>query len=578
MVSTQHHYSPEDLIDKYNVLVVDDEEGNLKAIKRSFRRTKYQVYTASSAKEALRILKQHHFKVVLSDFRMPDIDGGTLVKKIKQCYPNIVSMILTAYADFDSAMSVMNTGVAYKFLTKPWSNEQLINEVDQAFTEYEQRLSNTSAGKLSKKYIKPDRVNFDKTIQRLIADQTEFSLISIIVADISLHDHHWTQTQQGITLEYVSKIIDTCPLESYEVFNVDVDQLLVISTKKEQAETLHQKLIMVDKALSLCIDNEQIVPKLQCHFAYALAPFEGMEVAQLLHSIRSISEQEYRDNKRSGDKAHIIHLDTKYMTEKKRKKSIQNSIQQAINTNQFSLYYQPKVRLEDGIVETAEVLMRWQHASLGWVSPVEFIGLSELDGQIQAIGDWLIENSINQLIDFKKRFNGNIKLAINISPRQLQSNQIIEELTYLLKRTGINPACLELEITEGCIIEDLTQTADILWQLKHLGVNIAIDDFGSGYSSFAYLSKLPVDVLKLDKILIDDLGINTGVNDMLQSIIDLCHRLNIEVVAEGVEQQDQVELLRDYGCHYIQGYVYSKPVTKDEFETILINQPFKLMA
>ena len=124
----------------------------------------------------------------------------------------------------------------------------------------------------------------------------------------------------------------------------------------------------------------------------------------------------------------------------------------------------------------------------------------------------------------------------------------------------------------GCIIDDLQQTSDVLWKLKSLGVSIAIDDFGSGYASFSYLSKLPVDVLKLDKILIDDLGINSDISDMLQSIIELCRRMNIKVVAEGVEDEQQVEMLRKLGCHYIQGYVYSKPVTKTHFEKILINQ------
>tara|TARA_R110001583_G_scaffold69129_7_gene196227 strand:+ start:6108 stop:7835 length:1728 start_codon:yes stop_codon:yes gene_type:complete len=573
MTNTQYNDSSEMQIEKYNLLVVDDEEGNLKAIKRSFRRTKYQVFTANSAKEALSILEKHDFQVVLSDFRMPEVDGGTLVKKIKQDYPNIVSMILTAYADFDAAVSVMNTGAAYKFLSKPWTNQQLINEVDEAFSEYEQRLFNISTIKLSKKYIKPERIHFDKTIKSLIEKDTEFSLISIIVPDISLNDHYWTQTNQGLTLEYITNIISTCPLENYQLFKVDVDQLLVISTEK--TVQLHQKLVLLDKTLSDAIENDEALPKLHCHFAYALAPFKSVDILQLLHSMRSLSEQDYRDHKLNGDKAHIIKLDTKYVADKQRKKNIQSSIQQAINSDHFSLYFQPKVRLDNGLVETAEVLMRWDHASLGWISPVEFIAISELDGQIDAIGNWLLKHSISQLIELQKQYGDNVKLAINVSPRQLQNHRIVDELSYLLKKTGLPANSLELEITEGCLIEDLDKTASILWELKNLGVNIAIDDFGSGYSSFAYLSKLPVDTLKLDKILIDDLGINKDVSDMLQSIIELCIKMNIEVVAEGVEQQQQVDMLKEYGCHYIQGYIYSKPVTKAEFENILINQPFK---
>lgn len=573
MTNTQYNNSSDTNIGNYNLLVVDDEEGNLKAIKRSFRRTKYQVFTANSAKVALSMLEQHDFQVVLSDFRMPEVDGGTLVKKIKQDYPNIISMILTAYADFDAAVSVMNTGAAYKFLTKPWTNQQLINEVDEALREYEQRLFNISTINVSKKYIKPERIKFDEIIKNLIEKDLEFSLVSIIVPDISLDEKYWTQTKQGLTLEYITKIISSYSLENYQVFKVDVDQLLLISTEKP--DQLHQKLELLDATLSDAIENDQNLPKLQCHFAYAVAPFKSMDILQLLHSMRSLSEQDYRDHKTDGAKAHIIKLDTKYVADKQRKKNIQSSIQQAINSDHFSLYFQPKVRLDNGLVETAEVLMRWDHASLGWISPVEFIAISELDGQIEAIGNWLLKHSISQLIELQKQYGNNVKLAINVSPRQLQNHRIVDELSYLLKETGLSAASLELEITEGCLIEDIDKTASVLWKLKDLGVNIAIDDFGSGYSSFAYLSKLPVDVLKLDKILIDDLGINKDVSDMLQSIIELCTKMNIDVVAEGVEQQQQVEMLKEYGCHYIQGYIYSKPVTKAEFETILINQPFK---
>lgn len=579
MINVPDNYSSVKPAQYFNLLVVDDEESNLKAIKRSFKRTKYQVYTANSAQEGLKLLRERDFQVVLSDFRMPDIDGGTLVKKIKQCYPNIVSMILTAYADFDAAVDVMNSGAAYKFLSKPWSNQKLIEEVGQAFDVYYERIASLSKEKLHEQYIKPGRVSFDKKIQELLQSDSKFALASIIVSDISLYDHYWEQRggHDSATDSVTNIIRKWLPLHC-EMFELDVDQLLIIIPEAEcQDEAgLHYQLTCLDKKLSKPHEPNDFAPKLQCYLAYALIPFEGMNIPQLLHSIRNLSEQDYRDNQRSNDKSYVVRLDSSYVTQKKRKKTIQNSIQQAINSNQFSLYYQPKVRVDNGLVETAEVLMRWQHTSLGWVSPLEFISLSEIDGQIEQIGHWLIDNSIEQLIDLKKQYGENIKLAINVSPRQLQNTQIVDELTQLLEKTGLDPASLELEITEGCIIEDLRQTGDVLWKLKNLGLNIAIDDFGSGYSSFAYLSRLPIDVLKLDKILIDDLGINSDVSEMLQSIIALCHKMDIEVVAEGVEAESQVEMLKAFGCDYIQGYVYSKPVAKDEFEKILVEQPFKL--
>ncbi len=310
--------------------------------------------------------------------------------------------------------------------------------------------------------------------------------------------------------------------------------------------------------------------------AYAISPFEGATIEQLVNSIKHLSFEDYHLGETSI-RPEVIKLDAQHLAQKKRKQTIRSSIQQAITSNQFKLFFQPKVRLDNGLVESAEVLMRWQHSSLGWVSPNEFISLSELDGQIMQVGSWLLENSVAQLMAMRKQYGNNLSLSINVSPRQLQSEQMVHELSYLLAETQIEPSCIELELTEGCVIKDLGQTASILNQLKALGVRIAIDDFGAGYATFAYLSKLPIDLLKLDKVLVDDIESNEDVINMLQSIIQLCKKMGIEVVAEGAENQRQVDILRGLQCDYVQGFVYSRPVTKSQFEKILINQPYQLM-
>jgi EAL domain-containing protein (putative c-di-GMP-specific phosphodiesterase class I)/FixJ family two-component response regulator len=569
----QKALSTESKKNKCNLLVIDDEIGILKAIKRSFNHTKYQVYTANSAKEGMKVLQEEDVQVVLSDFRMPDVDGGTLVKNVKQQYPDIVSMILTGYADYDTAVDVMNSGDAYKFLSKPWNNKQLIHEVDQAFDEYQSRRKAKLSKQLNDRYVKPERIVFDQAASLLLKREEKFAVASIIVSDISLIDQYWDELgYHDSALESVSKVIRACLSKKCEMFEVDVDHLLVIIPDNECNNDLQGKLSILSEALSVSYESTDLKPKLNCHVAYTFAPFEGVKIPQLLHSFRSFSKQNEGDNQNSK----VIRLDATHLAQKKRKQTIQNSIQNAINTNQFSLFFQPKVKLENGLVENAEVLMRWEHSSLGWVSPLEFISLSELDGQIEKIGSWLLEKSITQLVGLRKQYGDNLSLAINVSPRQLHNDQIVDELSYLLSKTKLNPNCIELEITEGCVIEDFQKAGEVLWQLKDLGVRVAIDDFGAGYSSFAYLSKLPVDVLKLDKILIDDLESNNDVINMLQSIIGLCKSLQIEVVAEGVENERQVELLNELECDYIQGFVYSQPVAKSEFEKILVNQPFKI--
>lgn len=558
-----------------NLLVIDDEVGILKAIKRGFNHSKYNVLTALSAEEGLKVLETNDIQVLLSDFRMPETDGGTLVKHVQKQYPDIVSMILTGYADFDAAVDVMNSGAAYKFLSKPWDNQQLLEDVDQAFDEYQLRRADHAKQDIKEQYIKPGRILFDEKAKYLMKRQSHFAIASVVVSDISLFDQYWEKRgQHESALSSVFKTMQACLPSDCEIFETDIDQFLVIIPEHECGENLHGGLVLLQKALSLSYENTALKPKLNCHLSYAVAPFENVSLVRLLHSFRQVSHHEQTDISQSG-RDNVVKLDAQHLAQKKRKHTIQTSIQKAITSNQFSLFFQPKVRLDNGLVESAEVLMRWQHSSLGWVSPVEFISLSELDGQIEKIGSWLFSNSIEQLIGLRKQYGDNISLAVNVSPRQLQSHQIVDELKYLLETTQINPSCIELEITEGCVIEDFPEAGDILWQLKDLGVRIAIDDFGSGYTSFSYLSKLPVDVLKLDKILIDDIEENPDAVSMLQSVIGLCQKMHIQIIAEGVETQRQVGILRDLGCDYIQGFVYSRPVTKAQFEKILINQPYR---
>jgi EAL domain-containing protein (putative c-di-GMP-specific phosphodiesterase class I)/FixJ family two-component response regulator len=558
-----------------NLLVVDDEQEILAALKRNFHQTHYKVFTASSAQECLDILENEDIQVLLSDFRMPEVDGGTLVKQVKLQYPDIVSMILTGYADFDAAVSVMNSGAAYKFLSKPWNNQELTNEVEQAFDEFTLRQADNNKHKPTVPNSKPERACFEQRLQALTKQQQPFAVASITLSEFAMYDPYWEQQDNARgPLSTINHTTRACLTDECEIFETDIDQLLVIIPTYQNAKMLHDGLSILQQALTNCYPASHSSHQQNCTLAYAISPFENISLVRLLHAFRQASCQQ-SIHSCDNNRGNIIKLDAPLIAQKQRIHTIQNSIQQAINCNQFSLFFQPKVRVDNGLVESAEVLMRWQHASLGWVSPVEFISLSELDGQIEKIGSWLFSNSVQQLKSLRKQYGQTLSLAINVSPRQLRSEKIVIELNDLINQTKIEPSSIELEITEGCVIEDFPQTTEILWQLKRLGVKIALDDFGSGYTSFSYLSKLPVDVLKLDKILIDDIENNLNAVSMLTSVIGLCKKLGIKIVAEGAENQKQVNILQQLGCDYIQGFVYSRPVTKAQFEKILINQPYK---
>ena len=255
---------------------------------------------------------------------------------------------------------------------------------------------------------------------------------------------------------------------------------------------------------------------------------------------------------------------------------IKSDVIHALRKNQFYLVYQPKVTLASGLIESAEVLLRWEHKSLGWLSPGEFIDIAESDGQIIEISQWVIDNGLKELSRLIALSDQIQSLSINISASQLMNFNIVQTIAEGLKKYQIDPKKLEVEVTETSLMQNLNTTSVTLNELKKIGVKIAIDDFGVGYSSFAYLTKLPIDVLKLDRILLDDIASNYDTQVLIENLVKTCHNLNIKVVAEGIETKAALEKVSLTLCDYVQGFYYSEPVSINEIERLFIEQPFLL--
>jgi len=247
---------------------------------------------------------------------------------------------------------------------------------------------------------------------------------------------------------------------------------------------------------------------------------------------------------------------------------LERELRLAIERGQLSLRYQPRIRLSDGKLAGAEALLRWQHPELGWVSPEKFIPLAEEVGLIDEIGGWVLRQVCAQLGHWQSA-GYRITLSVNVSGRQLRSGRLGQQVQQALNESGVVPAALELEVTEGTLIDNIEEVGEQLGQIKQTGVGIALDDFGTGYSSLSYLQRLPIDILKIDRAFIRELGRSDGAGSIVHSIIALAHALGKTVVAEGVEREDQVELLRIWQCEQAQGNYHSLPITADELEALM---------
>jgi diguanylate cyclase (GGDEF)-like protein/PAS domain S-box-containing protein len=244
---------------------------------------------------------------------------------------------------------------------------------------------------------------------------------------------------------------------------------------------------------------------------------------------------------------------------------IEGHLLHALDRNEFSLHYQPIVDLRSGNLIGAEALLRWSNAELGTISPDRFIPLAEDTGLIVPIGRWVLNTACRQLTRWRSMGLPPLRVSVNVSSRQFRGKDLVGAVTQALNDHAVAPPWLELEITEGLLMDELPHTKETLRELDTLGIRFALDDFGTGYSSLSYLKQFPVDTVKIDQSFIRDVSTDPSDATVVEAIIAMANRLNVEVVAEGVETPQQAEFIRGHGCDMAQGYYFSKPLTPEQF-------------
>ncbi|MCF6093969.1 EAL domain-containing protein [Microaerobacter geothermalis] len=253
-----------------------------------------------------------------------------------------------------------------------------------------------------------------------------------------------------------------------------------------------------------------------------------------------------------------------------RQLTLQKHLRKALTNKEFIIHYQPRIDIRSGKINGMEALLRWKNPKEGLISPTEFIPLAEKTNLIIPIGEWVMRTACKQNKKWQDMGYPPIRVSVNISPRQLQRDNLMEMVHNALKESGLQPHYLEIEITESDIMKNPEKNIEMLTQLKEMGVHISVDDFGTGYSSLNYLKRLPIDTLKIDRSFIKDIDTDRDNAAIVEAIITLAHQLHLKVVAEGVETKTQEAFLQKKCCDEIQGYLFSRPVPAEEFEEMLI--------
>jgi|GEM_PF-1270392 len=321
-------------------------------------------------------------------------------------------------------------------------------------------------------------------------------------------------------------------------------------------------MILQALQLTFILENKEFY--LKPRIGISTYPRDGNNADTLFNNALTAMHQAKRDKRRG-----LYFFSSSLKDDLFEQLDLEQDIHGALDNQQFELHYQPQVDADNAQIIGFEALLRWHHPDRGLIPPGDFIPLAEYTGDIVKIGYWVMETACLQGKAWIKEGLTTIRMAVNLSSVQFAQDDIVENIADIITKTGFPASQLELELTESMLIDDIEAATKTLGRLKELGVQLSVDDFGTGYSSLNYLRRFPMDRIKIDKSFVDDLGKESGNSEITTAIIDMAHRLDMEVIAEGVETSSQKDFLRSQHCEELQGFYFSRPVPAEEINDIL---------
>ena len=561
------------------ILVVDDEPLLEYVILQLFR---HQISTkelefefAINGVQALdKLQADGSFDLVLTDINMPEMDGLTLLDNLPAIDPTLKAVVVSAYGDMPNIRIAMNRG-AFDFLTKPIDFDDLKITINKTLAvvritrEREQQLAIANA-----------QIHY----QAFYDDLTGLPNRNLLLKEMR------TGVNSIIELGHLKALL-FLTLNRYQIVKYSLghsrgEQLLVEVGRRLEACALPRNLIarVGEDAFAIWladITNSQLALEAAKQIRQALEIPSNLGGTTVFSSVSigialgAIGTEEPEDLLRAADAARheafvrgagsIVVFDANMQSRALEQLQLENDLQNAINLQQFYLNYQPIVSFVTGQIVGFEALVRWRHPSRGLVSPSEFIPTAERTGLIVALGEWVLSEAVACLSKWQLQFPDYLPLnmSVNLSGIQLFAPNLLPLLDSLLRVHNLKGEFLKLEITESVLMENAEEAAGVLELLKARQVKVCLDDFGTGYSNLSYLQLLPIDTLKIDRSFVCCLEEGGKNLTLLEAILNLASSLELEAIAEGVETQEQLIILRSLGCNSYQGYFFSRPLEEE---------------
>lgn len=408
----------------------------------------------------------------------------------------------------------------------------------------------------------PNRRLFTDYLTKEVQDDSQMAVIFLDIDRLKNINESCGHEIGDLILMEVPHRINQCLRESDVLsrFGGDEFTILLKNVSKFEVERITQKII---ESLQETVILGERSYNVSCSIGIALSPFDGKE-SDILLKRAAIALNTLKEKGGNG----YLFFDEDLERGALERIQFENDLRMSIQLEELYIEYQPKIDLSTGHTIGLEALMRWNHPKLGLISPAKFIPVAEETGLIIPLGEWILRRACEQNKEWQTKGYPALRVSVNLSVQQLNQPNLVEKIKQILIETELDSKWLELEITES-IFADIDHVAPILEKIRELGIHISIDDFGTGYSSLSYLKNLPVDILKVDASFIKDITTNQGSRAIVKAIIGFAEAFNLEVIAEGVENKEQLTILVDDGCNLGQGYLYSKPISVGKVEAFL---------
>ena len=551
------------------MLLIEDNPGDVRLIREMLSDGEgelFQLDCVGRLSQGLEYLSTRDAGVVLLDLSLPDSYGFDTFLKVYAHSPKVPIIVLTGNDDQTVALSAVKTG-AQDYLVKGKLDRELLLRSMQYSIErkrYQEQLeyqANYDAlTGLPNRNLLHDRLRQSVYAQRFVRS------IGVVFLDIDhfkfVNDSLGHNTGDKLLQKVAERLLESVR-DGDTVARLGGDEFILILNDQTGQEVIYRAMQRIISNITepVEIDGQELL--VTASAGISLYPQDGPDVETLL---KNADAAMYRAKEKGRNNFQF------YTAEMNRQVNerlmMESSLRRALERNELELYYQPRIRVADGALVGCEALLRWRHPELGLTLPERFIGLAEETGLIIPIGEWVIRTACARACTWQNNGAAPISVSVNLSMRQFRQEGLSSAIDDALRVSGLDPRLLEMELTESLVMQDTEVAIRVLERLREIGVELSVDDFGTGHSSLSYLTRLPISALKIDQSFVQAIK-GTGESDegiVAQAIISLGHNLNLKVVGEGVETAVQFDFLKRHSCDEVQGYHFGRPMPAAEFE------------